>query len=153
MNINEVYTSNWLRAADLQGRKAKVRIEDWDVTEFKQNDGTTKKQIVLKFFGKEKRLGLNRINSSMIAGMYGEDTEGWIGKEVTIYPTKDRGPNGLVDCIRIEFVDPRTALDGMPKEPPKPKLQKMPVDERNPPEDVSSRAAALNAEFNDEVPW
>lgn len=143
MNINEVYTSNWLKAADLQGRKVKVRIEDWDVTEFKQNDGTTRKQVTLKFLGKEKRLGLNRINSSMIAGMYGEDTEGWIGKEVTLYPTKDRGPNGLVDCIRVEFVDPRIALNGEAREVPKPKLKQMPVtDERNPPD-----------ELNDEVPF
>jgi len=105
MNINDVISADdrFLKAPDLQGRKVSVRIESFTVENFKE-----KKQIVLKFFGAKKVLGLNKINTKMIASMHGDETDNWIGKEVLLFPSKTQNQQGqIVDCVRIEFQPPQ----------------------------------------------
>lgn len=147
MNINDVYgNSEWLKAADLKGKKVRVRIESWTTHTFKQQDGSERPQVSLSFAGTTKKLGLNKINAKMIASMYGDDVENWVGQEVTLYPSKTPNLQGnIVDCVRIEFVQPETVgfisgLRDAARTAPVPKLKK--VDERNPPDDM-----------NDEVPF
>src|SRR5882672_4830114 len=104
MNINDVISADdrFLKAPDLQGRKVSVRIESFTVENFKE-----KKQIVLKFFGAKKVLGLNKINTKMIASMHGDEVEEWIAKEVMLFPSKTQNQQGqIVDCIRIEYQAP-----------------------------------------------
>ena len=100
MKLNEVYTSggNFLKAADLAGRTVRVRISAVGVHEFEDK----KKQIVLSFEGKEKKLGLNVTNANSIAKILGDDTDNWIGGEIKIYPTTtDFGDKKDVPCIRV----------------------------------------------------
>lgn len=145
MNIDDLNgESKWLRAPDLQGKPARVKIADWDLTKFKQQDGSEKTQVVLKFEGKTKQLGLNKTNREMIASMHGKETEDWIGKEITLVTGKTMNPGGqLVDCIRVAYEAPKSRApqngNGAPKVKPK-----MAFDEANPPpvDDV-----------NDEVPF
>lgn len=149
MNINDVYgNTEWLRAADLQGKKVRVKISDWDMTAFKQMDGTTRNQIVLSFDGKEKKLGLNKTNSKMIASMYGDDTEQWIGKEIILCPQKTMNQQGnLVDCIRIEYeTQPKTRVtqQGSTRATPKAAVQQIPKDDG---------PVYGDADFRDEVPF
>jgi len=143
MNVNEVLSDGkWLKAPDLKGRKVKVRISDWSTEDFKQMNGTTRKQIVLSFHGAEKQLGLNVTNARMIASMHGDETDGWIGKEIILFPTKTNGPTGgLVDCIRVEYAEPPKPA----KRAAKPQPQH---DERNPPP-----ADEYPDGPNDEVPF
>ena len=132
MNINEIYgSSEWIRAADLQGRKVRVRITHWESTEFKRQDRTVK-QIALTFAGKEKRLGLNITNARMIASMYGDNPDSWLQQEIMLYPSKTSNAGGqIVDCVRIEYQEPRQVA-----RPARPAPAPAPVqDERNPPMD------------------
>ena len=141
MNINDVISADdrFLKAHDLQGRKVSVRIESFTVENFKE-----KKQIVLKFFGAKKVLGLNKINTKMIASMYGDEVEGWIGKEVLLFPTKTQNQQGqIVDCVRIEYQVPHApqqfvsglgSIDHQAKS-----LTQKQFDERNPPPAAPAR--------------
>jgi len=100
MKLNEVYTSSssFLKASDLQGRTIRVKISGVGVHEFEDK----KKQIVLSFEGKEKKLGLNVTNANSIAKILGEDTDSWVGGEIKIYPTvTDFGDKKDVPCIRV----------------------------------------------------
>lgn len=149
MNINEVINvdNRFLKAPDLKGRKIRVRIESFTVEDFKDMRGGSKKQIVLKFHGAQKVLGLNKINTKMIASMYGEEIDNWLGQEVVLYPSKTQNQTGeIVDCVRIEYQFPqaqpiqqRVAQPAMTRQQPQQQY-----DERNPPP---------TDDMNDDIPF
>lgn len=117
--LSDVYGSNsqWLKAEDLQGAKPVVTIETAEIKENTYN-GETKKQIVLKFVGKEKQLGLNFTNASRLADLFGtQNFEDWIGGAIKLYTDKTTLQDGRsVPCIRI-----------FPDLPPQPQGRQVPV--------------------------
>jgi hypothetical protein len=120
--LNDIYqsTSNYLKAADLQGAKPVVVIDSAEIQEQDYPEGK-KKQIVLRFVGKEKVLGLNYTNASSIAKLTGtEDHNEWIGVAIRLYEDSTKNSQGVVvPCIRI-FPDlPEQQGGSLP--PPKPK--------------------------------
>ena len=109
MNINDTFpsTSNFLKKEDLP-KPAKVKIKDVDLMEFDQ-DGKTQRKLVLEFEGKEKKLACNKTNARTIAAMLGDETDNWIGKEITLYndPTVAMGDQ-IVGGIRVQYMPPAT---------------------------------------------
>lgn len=127
MSLEDIYggSSKFLKAADLQGGKPVVEIEDAEVHENTYN-GETKKQIVLKFVGKDKVLGLNKTNARRIAALTGtEDFDEWIGWRIKLFVDQTDLDGKTVDCIRI-FPDlpeqpnerAKTATAGQPDDIP-----------------------------------
>lgn len=103
MSLEDIYgsSSKFLKAADLQHQKPVVEIEDADVHENTYN-GETKKQIVLRFAGKDKVLGLNKTNARRIAALIGtEDFTEWIGWRIRLYVDQTDLDGKTVDCVRI----------------------------------------------------
>lgn len=101
--LNDIYESNsqWLKSADIKGHTPIVTIESASVRE-NNYDGEAKKQIVLTFAGKDKQLGLNFTNASKIAELTGtEDYTKWVGTSIKLYVEKVKGPQGMVDGIRV----------------------------------------------------
>ena len=107
MNINDTFpsTSNFLKKEDLP-KPAKVKISDIDLMEFDQ-DGKKQAKLVLEFEGKEKKLACNKTNARTIAAMLGDETDNWIGKEITLYndPTVSMGDQ-IVGGIRVQYTPP-----------------------------------------------
>lgn len=100
-NANDIIGGGeFLKAADLQGKRHVVVISEWDV-----QDSFGSKQIVLSFEGKTKKLGLNKTNTRMIIELLGtSETDDWIGKAITLRPDKTQNKEGaIVDCIRVDF--------------------------------------------------
>lgn len=103
--LDEVYKneSKFLKAIDLKTStgfaKAIVEIAGNEIVS--GSDG--KQQIALHFAGKEKILGLNRINAERIAVHVGSrDVDDWKGWKVRLYVEKVQKPDGsLVDGIRV----------------------------------------------------
>lgn len=117
MKLTDIYTSSssFLKAADLQGKTVRLKIADVDVHEFDDDTKGKKKQLVLSFVGKEKKLGLNVTNANSIAKILGDDTDNWIGGEIKIYPTTtDFGDKRDVPCIRIVEELPPEAEEDIP---------------------------------------
>ena len=89
MNINETYTSNstFLKPADLGTAKPVVTIDSVTLSEKDFNDGKgLRKQLVPHFVGKEKALGLNKVNAEKIAELVGSpETDDWIGKSIKLF--------------------------------------------------------------------
>ena len=103
MKVNEMFTGNFLAAADLKGKAHKLRIEA--LTQEELGDPKENKWV-LKFAGKEKKLVLNKTNTNAIAEMHGDETDNWMGKTVILFPTKTEFGGKKVDCIRVKVPEP-----------------------------------------------
>lgn len=100
MDINDVYQSGaeYLKAADLQGRDAVVTIETVQPEDLREE-----KKLVCYFQKREKALVLNKTNALVIADAYGPETDAWIGRQITLYPTTTFFDGRNVPCIRVRI--------------------------------------------------
>jgi hypothetical protein len=105
-NGKPMWDSNWLHAVDLQGKDVVVTIENIERGEVWNGKKITQ-EWVFSFIGKQKTFIANKTNLRTIASLYG-DGKGWVGKRITLYPTKckDKRHGKLVDCIRIREQKP-----------------------------------------------
>jgi hypothetical protein len=96
MLIGQVFSGESLKAADLQGREFTLCIA---AVELKKFDNGNK--IMLRFQNAKKVLIVNKTNAQRISRFYGEDTDGWIGKEVVLYTDLVQYQGSMVDAIRV----------------------------------------------------
>lgn len=98
MKLSQAFPSNYLRAADLDGREPTLTIAEV-ITE---NIGDERK-LVVKFVGKDKGLVLNKTNANSIAEITGaEDTDDWTGHKVKLFTAKVEYQGKRVPAIRID---------------------------------------------------
>jgi hypothetical protein len=111
--FSDVYQSksNSLKAADLHGKEHRLVIDSYEIVEFVQDDGRKQAKAVLQFQDREKTLVCNKTNGSIISSRYGEDLDGWIGKEIFLYPTTTSFGSDIVDCIRVRVPIPTATAD------------------------------------------
>jgi hypothetical protein len=117
MNVNEVFPSNYLKAADLQGREIPVMIDRVEMESFGQDQ-----KAIVYFRGKQKGVVLNKTNAMNIAGAYGDDTDGWVNQPVVLFSVWTDFQGKSVQAIRIR---PGSTVMGTTKAAPPPP----PVDE------------------------
>lgn len=97
-----LFDSDWIRAWDLAGKARTltiVKVEGGTIENPKAKTKTRKP--VVHFKGAKKPLALNKTNAATIADMFGNDTDAWVGKTITIFPTTTSFGRETVDCIRI----------------------------------------------------
>jgi len=157
MALNDIYesTSTFLKAADLAGAKPIVTIETAEVVENEFDDGK-KKQIVLTFHGKEKKLGLNFTNAAKLAELIGtEEHEEWVGVSIKLYVEKVKFQNRLVDAIRIFPELPQGQAVAAPAQQftGKPQVQTSTNENYNDPDEVAERDAIRRENEPVDVPW
>lgn len=111
---------DYLYAYDLQGRDVTVTIEKVVAGELTSTGGKKTKKPIVSFVGKAKPLALNATNAKTIAAMYGNHTEAWIGKAITIWPTTTSMGGETVECIRIRPTVPKQNGKPAPKPPADP---------------------------------
>src|SRR5690349_12419414 len=97
MLMTDVFTSKFLRAADLQGRAARVFIARVEMA--MMNDG--KPKPILYFQGKEKGLALNKTNANTIMNAYGPETNNWTGAQIELYPAEVDFQGKMVQAVRV----------------------------------------------------
>lgn len=98
---------SYIFAFDLGGKDANVKISKVEAGTLVGDGGRKTKKPVVYFEGKEKGLALNATNAKTIARLYGNMTEDWIGKWITLFPTTTEMAGDRVDCIRIRPTAPR----------------------------------------------
>ncbi len=84
MELSEIFTSETLKAADLQGHEPVVTIQTVAPIDF-ENGGKTDRKLKIAFVGKKKALVCNKTNANRIAYMHGTNTDNWIGKKIQLY--------------------------------------------------------------------
>jgi hypothetical protein len=116
--------TRYVSFADLRGRDVVATIESVSREEMVEKDKKTKKtrkvkRAVVRFVGEEKGMVLKATNAGTIVDLYGTETENWIGKQITLFPTTCSafGKSG-VECVRIR-----------PEVPPPPKSRNQQADE------------------------
>lgn len=110
MKVSEAFPSKFLKAEDLRGRKAEVKIKNVEMEKIGDDY-----KPVLYFSGKEKTLTLNKTNALMIAKIIGsDDMDDWIGQKIVLRPDVTTFQGKPTDCIRVEptgVVEPATVRD------------------------------------------
>lgn len=97
-----MYPSEYLNAADLQGKEVAATIEKVALEDVPGTDGAKKKKPVVYFKGAHKRLPLPKTCAKVIAQKFGSDTDKWVGQKVTLYPTECMAFGQMVECVRIK---------------------------------------------------
>lgn len=98
MNIFEEFPSKYLKAEDLKGRTHSVTIERVEREEM--NDGKSKPTVY--FRGVVKGVVLNKTNATLIASLYGPDTNAWIGQPIMVFPSVVLMDGQNKPCIRFQ---------------------------------------------------
>jgi hypothetical protein len=99
-NYLEMYDSKWLRCADLEGEDRVMTIEKVKAGTVGQGEDAEAKPIIW-FVGVRTPFAANKTNGKTISNLYGRDTENWVGKSVTLFPTTTEYGGEMVECIRI----------------------------------------------------
>jgi len=150
MNINGAFPSNYLKAADLNGKTARVAISRV-VTEDIGGDH----KPVMYFKGKEKGMVLNKTNATNIAMAYGYETDDWIGGEIELFPTMVDFQGRSVEAIRVKVPPRRPAAATAPATATvAPNARDRAAgDWQAPPAAQPATAPAYDNGFDDEVPF
>ena len=103
MKISGAYPSNYVKASDLNGKPCPLTIRTCVLEELGQGSDKEQKPV-LYFNGAQKGLVLNKTNANAIKDAYGDETGGWEGKPVEVYPARvwRRETNGPK---RVELAD------------------------------------------------
>ena len=97
MQIDKLFPSKYLTAADLNGQSIRATIAGVTPEQMGQNEI---KPCVM-FAELQKRLVLNKTNGLTIASLHGTETDHWIGKVVELYSDKVMVQGEIKDCIRV----------------------------------------------------
>jgi len=112
VKIGAAFPGNYLKAADLQGKRVQVTIERVEMEDI----GGDQKPV-LHFRGKDRGLVLNKTNANAVWGINGsDDTDDWSGTTIVLYPSKTDFQGKRVDCIRVD--PPHAEQVRRPQPPP-----------------------------------
>ena len=106
IKMSAAFPSKYLKAADLQGQTANVVIERIEMGEM---DNADDRKPIVYFKNKQKGLVLNKTNSNKIVSVYGDDSDGWIGKPITLFTAWVDFRGETVEAIRVRVTSEHTA--------------------------------------------
>lgn len=106
-DVRKMYEKDFIYAYDLEGRDVTVTIERVAAGTLTGKGGKSNRKPVLYFKGSKKGLGLCITNARVIAALYGSfDSDIWIGKRITLYPTTTTFGADTVECVRVRNKTP-----------------------------------------------
>lgn len=108
MDINKIYSSDYLKADDLGGIESRpVLATINDVSLETMQDNTQK--ICVHFDSYDKGLLLNVTNARNLSSYLGPETDGWIGKQAVLYVTMVDYAGKSTEGIRVRQPKPQAA--------------------------------------------
>ena len=111
MKLTEMYPSNLLKAADVTdaGGEMLMKIAAIEMKEFDTDNGGKESKPIL-IFADDKRMVLNKTNATNLASMLGNDTDMWIGHEITLISQDVSFADKTVPAIRIKNLNSKDVL-------------------------------------------
>lgn len=101
MRVDQIYPNTYLSASDIGNHKLQAVICEVGLVVL---DGEQK--LALSFEGKQKLMVLNRSNASAMAEVFGQETDGWLGKSVELYTIRTEFKGRPVDGLRLRPLPP-----------------------------------------------
>lgn len=142
MNYNEIFPSKYLKAADLDRGPVTTMIEGAPLETL--GSGADAQQRLVLYLHGLKALPLNKTNAKAVAKITGtDDTDGWIGARIEVFPSTTELRGETVDCIRIRAPKPPPAKQTASQRPLHP-----PQSKAEAPGSVLSRG-----DMDDEIPF
>ncbi len=116
MNKNDIFPSKYLSAADLPDEGMVVTCKD--VTVERMQDGAEKP--IMSFHEPVKDMIVNVTKWNTIAKMYGDESDDWRGKRLSIRPGEIKFKGEMVACIDVSKRKPSEPkkANGRPKGSP-----------------------------------
>ena len=99
MRIDSAFASDYLKAADLDGKQVVYTIVSVKVEEIGQERD---QRPVVYFEETEKGLVLNKTNSRTISDEYGLETDDWTGRKIALYEKLVEFSGKEVPAIRVK---------------------------------------------------
>ena len=111
MKLNEMFPSNLLKSQDVldEGGEMLLTIENIEMKTFDRDDGTKDTKPII-FFSDEKQMVCNKTNANAIAEMHGDDTDDWIGKQITLVVKDVEFQGKTVLGIRVKNLNSKDGL-------------------------------------------
>ncbi len=101
MNINKAFPSKFLKASDFDDVDTPCTIKRVVMEQAGQGNEDPEKPVIY-FREFEKGLICNKTNSNIIAKLYGDETDQWIGQKVVLWVNHDVQFKGeMVSAIRV----------------------------------------------------
>ncbi len=111
--VNDAFPSNYLKAADLNNRTIKLKMDKVIFEEIGQDKD---KKPVLYFTDVKKGLVLNKTNATTIGSVHGQELEAWTGKEIELFEQMVPFQGQNVAAIRVRAVaEPGEPVPERPK--------------------------------------
>lgn len=121
-DIRAYFETEFLGAWDLAGEDRTVEIARVTNPTLRTEGGSQRKPVIC-FRDTEKKLPLNKTNMKTIVGLYGTKVREWIGKRITLYPTKTKFAGKTVDAIRVRPTRPEGPARGVASRPVDPDMR------------------------------
>jgi hypothetical protein len=112
MNINTAYPSTYLKAAELEGDTV-YTIKSVEIETLGKDENAEQKPIVY-FNETDLGLALNKTNANTIQGLYGPETDEWVGKAITLFATEVDFQGKQTLAIRVRMKKPTGAAPAKP---------------------------------------
>lgn len=106
-NANAVFPSKYLKAAEIK-EDTVLTMTGYQMETLGQGDDAEEKPVIY-FEETEKGLACNKTNWETIIGIYGDETDDWIGKPITLFSTEVAYGGKMQMGIRIRLKKPAPA--------------------------------------------
>lgn len=109
MKMKELYPSKYLKADDVeeQGGDVLVTIKGIRLEEMQDDEGAKEDKPVLYFNNIQKGMVLNKTNAGRISAVYGDESDGWRGKSITLYTEEVTAFGKTTNAIRVRVAKPK----------------------------------------------
>ena len=102
MDYRSLFKGSYLAAIEFGGRTPTMTIANVKIVALEGEDGKSKDRGVVYFSETDRGLVLCKTNAILIAGMFGNDTDAWVGKRITMHATEVALGRDRVLGIRVK---------------------------------------------------
>lgn len=100
VSMNEAFPSKYLKAADLNGRTVRVKIDKVQIEEVGRDK---ERKHILYFIGKEKGLVLNKTNAMTLASAFGDESDDWHEAEIEVFAVMTEMNGKATEGLRVRI--------------------------------------------------
>jgi predicted metal-dependent hydrolase len=107
MDYRAGYDQSYIAAHNLNGADKTVTISKVESGKVVGSGGKSAKKLIVTFSGEELQWVCPKTCAKTIAAMFGKDTNAWLKKQITLFPTQAQLGGETVEAIRVRPVVPK----------------------------------------------